>query len=69
MKCIRFLKNQQEDKEHVRAQDKVVVNICSYCEKEIRHSDNVAYIRYASVYMDFSNSNDFQDVINNLVSN
>lgn len=34
----------------------------------LKNVDNVAYIRYASVYMDFSNSTDFQKMLNSLTA-
>jgi transcriptional repressor NrdR len=40
--------------------------IGEYVLQELKNIDNVAYIRYASVYMDFSDKNDFQKIINTL---
>jgi transcriptional repressor NrdR len=41
--------------------------IGEYVMQELKAIDNVAYIRYASVYMDFTNSADFQTMIDSLV--
>jgi transcriptional repressor NrdR len=40
--------------------------IGEYVMQELKMIDNVAYIRYASVYMDFTNSADFQTMIDSL---
>lgn len=40
--------------------------IGEYVMHALKEVDNVAYIRYASVYMDFSNSADFQKMLNSL---
>lgn len=40
--------------------------IGEYVMQALKQIDNVAYIRYASVYMDFADSKDFQNMIDTL---
>lgn len=43
--------------------------IGEYVMQELKEIDNVAYIRYASVYMDFTDSTDFQKMVDSLIKN
>jgi transcriptional repressor NrdR len=43
--------------------------IGEYVMQSLREIDNVGYIRYASVYMDFSDSTDFQKMVDSLTDN
>jgi transcriptional repressor NrdR len=52
--------------EMLNESDIASIVIGEYVLQELKNIDNVAYIRYASVYMDFSDKNDFQKIVDTL---
>ena len=58
-----------EEKLRKRGREAPTSWIGELVSKELKKVDNVAYIRFASVYQDFTNLNDFKKEIRELVKN